>query len=69
MIEIGKAASFEFEKNIQNSGDYSTSVSRIFTRNCLVSTLRPLLLMVQIDLDILKEDQRMPFLRILTKFA
>lgn len=68
MVEVGKAAALEYEKSL-GMLDYSSSVSRVHSRNCLVSTVRPTLLMVQIDLDLLAEDQRMPFLRILTKFA
>jgi len=46
-------AAFEYEKFKETEGievnDYSTSVSRIYTRSSLISCVRPLLLYVQID--------------------
>lgn len=42
---------------------------RIHNRNCVVSTVRPLLLMLQIDLAVLPQEQRMSFLRILARVA
>lgn len=46
MVEVGKAAALEYERNGQGAADYSTSVGRVYSRNCLVSTVRPLLVMV-----------------------
>ena len=51
MLEIGKAAALEYEG--QTNDDYSSSMRRIYNRNCFVSTVRPMLLMVQIDLNVL----------------
>lgn len=69
MIEVGKAAALEFEQRTETIQDYTMSVARSYQRNCLVSTLRPLLLMVQVDVSILEENQRMSFVRILAHLA
>ncbi len=68
MLEIGKAAALEYESLTENS-DYSSSIRRIYSRNCVASTVRPMLLMLQIDLEVLPKEQRMSFLRILTRIA
>lgn len=69
MEELGKAAALEFELASKLPIDYSNSVQRLYRRNCVVSTLRPMLLMVQMDLSVLKSDQRLPFLKIFSAFA
>ncbi len=66
MVEIGKAAALEYEQQTGHA-DYSCSMRRIHNRNCVVSTVRPLLLMLQIDLAVLPQEQRMSFLRILAR--
>lgn len=53
LLEVGKAAALEYEHMLNRTGkaniDYSSSVGRAYQRNCLVSTVRPLLLMIQVD--------------------
>lgn len=53
MLEVGKAVALEYEQMLSKTGqaniDYSNSVGRGYQRNCLVSTVRPLLLMIQVD--------------------
>jgi hypothetical protein len=51
--ELGKIAAFEFEKVSKEEGkeldDYSSSVSRLYNRASLISSLKPLLIFVQVD--------------------
>lgn len=45
MLELGKVAALDYEKQ-QTNVDYSSSVGRQYSRTCVVSTGRPMLLMV-----------------------
>lgn len=49
--ELGRLAAFEFEKVTEDITDYTTSVQRYYQRNSIVSTLKPMMLFVQIRLD------------------
>lgn len=69
MEELGKAAALEFELASSVPTDYTSSVQRLYRRNCVVSTLRPMLLMIQVNLSVLKSDQRIAFLKIFSTFA
>jgi len=64
--ELGKAAAFEFEKyqtNVKRMPlDYSTSIQRSYQRNSMLSTLRPLLVFVEVDLDHAKIKNKAEFL-------
>jgi predicted AAA+ superfamily ATPase len=67
---IGKAAAYEYE-NACGLGDYSTSVSRTYQKQSLISTLRPVMIFVQVDLLCLsdKDNQREAFLNILIQLC
>jgi hypothetical protein len=68
MQELGKAACAEFEQNVESRSqqiDYSNSVARVYHRNCIVSTHRPMLIFVQVDLNSLPPEQQMSYLKIL----
>lgn len=49
--ELGKLAAFEFEQVNNDITDYTSSVQRFFQRNSLVSSLKPMMLFVEIRLD------------------
>ena len=49
--ELGRLAAYEFEQVSNDVGDYTTSVARYYSRNSIVSTLKPMMLFVEIRLD------------------
>ena len=52
--ELGKLAALEYERHLVASGgqeDYTTSMGRVYQRSSLISTLRPMLLFVSVDLS------------------
>ena len=49
--ELGKLAAFEFEQVTNDRTDYTTSVQRMYQRNSIVSSLKPMMLFVQFKLD------------------
>ena len=49
--ELGKLAAFEFEQVTNDRNDYTTSVQRMYQRNSIVSSLKPMILFVQFKLD------------------
>jgi hypothetical protein len=68
MQELGKAACAEFEQKVEGRNqqiDYSNSVARVYHRNCVVTTHRPMLIFVQVDLNTLPTEQQMSYLKIL----
>lgn len=54
MIELGKTAALEYERFETKSGkvfDYLESMERFYVRQCIVSTQRPMLLFLSLNLD------------------
>ena len=49
--ELGKLAAFEFEQVTNDRNDYTTSVQRMYQRNSIVSSLKPMMLFVQFKVD------------------
>lgn len=49
--ELGKIAALEYEALLNDHEDYSASVKRSYNRNSIVSSLKPLALLVQINLS------------------
>ena len=50
-LELGKLAALEYEKMTGDSEDYLASVGRLYTRNSIISNLRPMKLFVKVNLD------------------
>lgn len=49
--ELGRIAAFEFEHVSNDLTDYTSSVARQYQRNSILSSLRPMLLFLEIRLD------------------
>jgi hypothetical protein len=49
-LELGRLAAFEYEAQTNDLSDYTSSVKRFYQRGSLVSTLTPMMLLVQIKL-------------------
>ncbi len=54
--ELGKLAAYEFEKvnhelGIAPIADYTSSVQRVYQRNAVISTLKPMMILLQIKFD------------------
>jgi hypothetical protein len=49
--ELGRIAAFEYEQVTNDLTDYTTSVARQYQRNSIISSLRPMLLFLEIRLD------------------
>ena len=52
--ELGKLAALEYERHLAAAGgedDYTLSMRRVYQRTSLISTLRPMLLFVSIDVS------------------
>ena len=50
--ELGKVAAIDYEKHIsktEGDPDYSTSIKRMYTRTAVISSLKPMMIMVEID--------------------
>jgi hypothetical protein len=61
-MELGRLAAFEYEQVTQDNQDYSASVKRNYLRNSIVSTLKPMMIFVQVS-----ENSSSNFLEILVK--
>jgi hypothetical protein len=48
--ELGKVAAFEYEKAYGDSNDYLASVRRLYQRQSIVSNLKPVRLLVRVDI-------------------
>ena len=54
LVELGKSAALDFERFEAKQGktfDYSESVERLYVRQCIVSTQRPMLLFIAVNLE------------------
>lgn len=49
--ELGMLAAYELESLLNDAPDYTSSVKRFYHRNSLVSSLKPMMIFVQIRLD------------------
>jgi hypothetical protein len=68
--ELGKIAALEYEKLTEGPNfDFSTSVRRVYQRTTLISSVKPLKLMIEIDPNsagFISEDSCRAFIRLLT---
>eukprot|EP00347_Sterkiella_histriomuscorum_P008738 403343941 len=55
--ELGKIAAYEYELKSNDSPDYSTSVSKSYLRNSIISTLKPQMLFLQVDINNLPNQE------------
>ena len=55
--QLGRLAAFEYEQVTEDFNDYTSSIKRFYQRNSLVSTLNPMMLLVQIKLDDLTKSK------------
>ena len=49
--QLGRLAALEYEQVTEDVNDYTSSIKRFYQRNSMVSTLNPMMLLVQIKLD------------------
>ncbi len=64
--ELGKVAALQYETFLSKkkpfAEDYSTSIKRHYLRQSLLSTLRPMLIFVQVDVTKMNVSSQAPFL-------
>ena len=63
--ELGKAAASQFERYLEKNEpgqDFSATIRRFYQRQSLLSSLRPMMLLVQVDLTKMNEDSHKAFI-------